>query len=75
MGKNRSTDHLTDGSREVLKGEARTGVEQPVIEKAGKEAESGGKSAADLLRWKVQSEEEMDKLGCTEQPEVEPGTS
>lgn len=54
--------------------EARAGVEQYVIEKVGKEAESGGKLAANLLRWKIKSEEEMEKLGCIEQSEVESGT-
>lgn len=53
--------------------EARAGVEQYAIEKAGKEAESGGKLAANL-RWKIKSEEEMEKLGCIEQSEVESGT-
>jgi len=61
LGRKRRIDHLTDGSREILEQEARTGVEQPVIEKAGKEAESGGRSAANLLRWKIKSGEEMQK--------------
>lgn len=74
MGRNRRIDHLTDGSGEILEPEARAGVEQPVIEKAEKEAESGGKSAVHSLRWKIMSEEEKEKLGCTEQSEVEPGT-
>lgn len=68
-------DHLTECSREILEQEARAGVQQPGAEKTGKESESGGKLAANLLRWKIKSEEEMEKLGCTEQPEAEPGTS
>lgn len=64
---------MTDGSREILEQEARAGVEQPVMEKARKEAESGGKLAVDL-RWKIKSKEEMEKLGCTEQFKIESGT-
>ena len=50
MGRKRRLDHLTDGSGEILEQEARAGVEQPIVENAGKEAESGGKLAANLLR-------------------------
>ncbi|KAJ7398024.1 lunapark, ER junction formation factor [Pitangus sulphuratus] len=50
QNRNRGVDHLRGGSREIVEQVARTGVEQPVVEKAEKEAELGGKSTADLLR-------------------------